>query len=451
MPFLNSLYKKLIGDALWATFSKFFGLSLGILVNIALARILGPNNLGLYFLSSTIVQLFIFIGSFGLRGVAIRLISSNLSKNNSALAYKYAWHTIKLICLAMFLMGGTLFIIKEYLFVGILNSPQLSLITLWLSYWIIFYGIKWQIAEVFRGFNKIKLAILIGGNGIITLFTLIGIGICLLKGVNFNYLTVICIHVFGNVFLCIFGVSILIYDTIINKTELSEKTEIYIKDIFHIGGPMYITSLFHFLSVNGPILLLGIFSSKDNIAIYGIALRLSTLVRIPLDLANSIISPLIVEKCHKGEFKELEKILRNISSIALIPALCLFLAYLTLGHQIVEILFGSNYVEGLFIIICISFGELYNVMCGPSGNVLNMSYYQMTLMKITVITLLFGLVTSVSLIKLLDINGLGISVMLMIIMHNTLTFLHVRKYLKITTLAYNPIITLRRVGNNYFN
>ena len=152
--------------------------------------------------------------------------------------------------------------------------------------------------------------------------------------------------------------------------------ELPIKKVLNISWPLWLTSLGFLALSQSDLWIIGIFLPQDDVAVYGATLRLVALVTIPLLIVNSVVPPIIAEMYTKGEKKELERILRSASTIAIVPALIIFVTFALFGKFILGTIYGKYYSEGAYVLSILSLGQLVNVAVGSCGMVLMMTGYQ---------------------------------------------------------------------------
>jgi O-antigen/teichoic acid export membrane protein len=218
------------------------------------------------------------------------------------------------------------------------------------------------------------------------------------------------------------------------------------REVFTLAWPLMVTNVSTFFLGTGlDLWLVGAFRSAHEIAIYGAASRLVFLVAMPFMVVSQVVPPIISELHTQDRKKELEHSLREISTIAGLPAAFVLLAFLVAGGQILHLVYGPFFAEGATVLAVLSAARLYAVWTGSSGTALMMTGHQHAMMTITVTSGLLSLVLGVSLVIPFGIVGVAVGTAVAQVVQNTLQLFVARRRLGIWTHGASPIVVTREL------
>lgn len=131
------------------------------------------------------------------------------------------------------------------------------------------------------------------------------------------------------------------------------------------------------------------FGSLTEVANYGVALRISALLLMPLSIANSAFSPLMVHHWTSGNRAELEAMLVRIVAVCSALTIAMYLGLIILGEIFVQI-WNPEYRQSYYLSLIIGAGQVVHVLGGSSGVLLMLLGDQKAAFRII---LIWGIVT----------------------------------------------------------
>ena len=364
--------------------------AVGLVSNALLARILSPQDLGAYFLAVSIMLFGATAGSLGLNQAVVRFVAESLGNKQ----FRRVRHTVILTfgygVLGAFGVGLAYLLFGHLIGGNLFGVPALVSVTGLVAGGMVAISLQQLLAEVFRGFNDIRLASLFGGLSS-AVFLVICLGLLWVFGGQATLVIVMFLSA-GSSFASVLLGSLLLRRKV---TALpGEGTEGWIgyKDIFRVAWPLLITNLALLILTQADLWILGAFRPQEDVAIYGAAARVVFLLAMPLLVVNLVVMPLIAEMYAQGRRAELERTLRASATLAGIPASLILLIFVLLGAPLLGLVYGDYYRAGAVVLTLLSLGQLVNVWTGSSGMTLIMTGHQLVMMAITVV---WGAVTIV--------------------------------------------------------
>ena len=154
-------------------------------------------------------------------------------------------------------------------------------------------------------------------------------------------------------------------------------------------APNLATTLLLFGLANFDILMLSSLGAMEDVAQYGIALRFSTLLVIPLGIANSAFAPLGVQARTTGQDANLRNMLAKLVLASAAAAALLYAGFAVFGHTLIS-LWNSAYRDAYWLTLILGFGNVLHACGGAAGMILMVWGDQGKALRITAIT---GVVT----------------------------------------------------------
>jgi O-antigen/teichoic acid export membrane protein len=132
------------------------------------------------------------------------------------------------------------------------------------------------------------------------------------------------------------------------------------------------------------IVMLGYFSSPENVGIYRVSVQGATLILFSMRAITMVAGPYFSILHAKKDLKQLQQVVKTTSRI------CFFISALTLiilfafGEEIITTVFGQNFKNSYTTLIILSTGQTINSFFGPSGTLTTMTGNE----RVSVITVL---------------------------------------------------------------
>lgn len=153
-------------------------------------------------------------------------------------------------------------------------------------------------------------------------------------------------------------------------------------------------------------LLMASFGTLDEVANYGVALRLATLLVMPLSIANSAFAPILVHRWSIKDLSGMRDILKRVVIVCVVLALLAYLMLALLGKLVVDV-WNPAYALAYPLALILGAGYIGHVLGGSSGTLLMVLGDQRVTFAITVA---WGLVTlALSLVAVLNAGPLALA------------------------------------------
>ena len=184
----------------------------------------------------------------------------------------------------------------------------------------------------------------------------------------------------------------------------------------------------------------------ENVAIYGIAVYIATVISVPQKAMHQITNPMTAEMLNKKDKKGLEGIYKKSSLNLLIVSGIIFIWIITNVNALYELI-PENYTLSILVILLISLVKLFDNILGNNNSILfNSDYYRLVL-GIGVILVILAFILNILLIPNYGIEGATIASFIAFFLYNAIKIYIVQQKFKIqpfslATLWSIIIITL---------
>lgn len=373
---------------------------------IILARILGPKVFGLYAIGWTFLRIIGLVSTIGLENGVIRYGSlywgKDVNKLNNVIRVSIGAVVIIGIIIGILLFGFTPTLTRL-----VFRNPELDLVFRWIAPIIVLFSGVTVMSAVIRVSKKFEYSILVEdliqpiiGFLLAILFLIMG---WKLEGL----LAALALS-----FILAFGAGLYFIYRLFPRILTTDS---------HLGNSFSNRQLFYFSIPTGIVTVCGIlitfmgqlgliyFSSEYEVGIYQAAFQISIMFPSILSIFVLIFSPMISNLYAQGENRELEELFRITTKWALYICLPSFLVIFFFSNQIMEALYGKEFIYGALSLIILSIAQLINASTGAVGFLLMMTGRQNRWLLFSIFALIVNFILCWVLITRLDLIGAAIA------------------------------------------
>jgi O-antigen/teichoic acid export membrane protein len=405
---------------------RLVGCLIVFLVQLLLARLMGPRHYGDFLVIGTVMQVTITLALFGMDELAARYIPFAISKNNHSGVKGFLKFSYRFIMLSSFLAGMGLFIFlllyskqfhisfSEALFWGVLAMP--------------FVAFTVQASAILRALKKVKLSLLPA----LYFFPLTMAVFVMMYYNSYQKLTV------DAAMLLSLG-AIALVSFFLNKKVNSETNPLvktaqpeYSKSKW-LGSSAFLclASFLGILLQRSDILLVSYFSGNTIAGTYAVASGLAAILSLGTSLVTVKFRNEFAQLLAAKQWKDARKYARDstfrVLSIVLPAALLLIVS----GRWIL-MLFGSSYTSAFLPMIILISGYLIRSAIGLSPVILQAAGFRKRMIVLQGVSLSFQLLLNSILISKLGMTGAAIGSSIGLILFEFSSYQLVKKKLKIS-------------------
>ncbi len=365
--------------------------------NILLARMIGAEGAGVYYLAFSISSIVMLISNLGFNNVLLRFVSTYSGSGDWAKVKGIITKTFSFTILLAIIISGSIFFNAELIATKIFSNEALAVPLKLISLAILPMSLVSLSQEVLKGLEKYKESLIVGG----LIVPLCCIPLVLFLASRYYIEGAVLAFVISNI------IALIIAIILINKYVpqfRSTKGNFDTQLIFATSMPLFAMTVTNYVMTTGDLFLLGIWEDNYNIGIYGAAKRLSILVGFILIAVNSVITPKFAKLFAQDKIEELKSIAQKSTGLLIVLAFPILIIILLFPSQILSIM-GKDFTGGSYILIILAIGQYLNVATGSVGYLLIMCGYEKIMRNNIIIVSIITLILYLLLIPTTGILG----------------------------------------------
>lgn len=426
--------KALLQKSVIALVIKMTGLLAGFLFTYMVSRYYGASALGLFSLSSNISQIFILVAVLGFDNALLRFIASGAGlKKNIHPRFLYLQMLRISIPLAI-LLTLILWYLIPFVSSQLFHKPELASSLRWFSLTILPATLLLIHASGLRGMNK---------TGAFSFFRessrfLLAIPLLLIFLVLFprtpeapSISYMIAVILAGIISLMIW----------LKNSGRSQSIEMPTDPFSHLSLIKNSLSFF-FISALGQLfplinsLLLGVYSTAEEVGIFNVSIKIASLLSLPLLAVNMASAPTFATYHETKNKALLQEAISHTNRIIFWSSLPFLLICLLLPDPLMEI-FGSGFGSGRTLLMLMALAQFINAACGSVGVIMQMTGLERTWSRILLFTTLANVLLMVLLAPRYGMTGAAVCYLLVMAATN-ITGVIILKVKKDIRTYYNP-------------
>lgn len=333
---------------------RLVALALGFLQTLILARVLGPESYGQFVAVVSVATLAGWIGVLGLNGLAVREVARLRSRGDGAAEKAFIRFAV-FVTLASALLTASA---ASYFARGSLAGPV---------FWVILITPAIALLLLFRGIAAGRNHLIVSMAPLDVLrpaFFLIAIS---LIGVAASVESAIALNAAAFVLSLIIMIVWLSRSNTI-ATQSTPARAGLLKD----AVPFFLSGAFFSLQSEMMVLMLTAMATTDQIGIFQVAFRVSTLLLVVRQAIDVPLAPRFATLWEKGETAELERVACLSAVISTVAALVIWAMFFLLAGPLTG-LFGPEFRAAQSSLVVLATAQAVFVAAGPLPALLNMA------------------------------------------------------------------------------
>jgi O-antigen/teichoic acid export membrane protein len=334
---------------------------------------------------------------------------------------------------ALLIAGGADWIASE-----LLSKPALASTLRVMACSVVPLTVLMLCGEMLKGLQKVNLATFIQLLGVpllscgLAVGVIVGLGRFDLQGVTMIYAlatTIVCLLAIG------YGARSL--PTVKAVRSVSSRT------LCRQSTPFLGVTVCSLILNSIDILLLGVWTDSQSVAIYGVITRMSFLTVFFLGGVNAVVAPKFSILYAAGQYDKLARLAGQASALTILLTLPLLCPLLFFPRFFLD-LFGADYGVGAIALVILVLGQLFNMLTGSVGCLLLMTgrekFMQRNLMTVAIFNILMNLVV----IPKFGIVGAAVTSSLSLVILNSISVVIVyRKF----SIIVSPLLCFNLAKN----
>lgn len=399
----------------------------GLVLSISLARILGPENYGVYAFVFSIIA---FIGlpvKMGLPTLILReTAKADVASDGAAMSGIWKWSNRAMGLMAICAVSGTAF----YLWVvsGI-DTPR-SLALLCALPLIPLFGFTEARSAALNGLRRFGL----GGTPGKVIRPLLVAGILAIfasqqkSGVSANQ--AILLHGLGAaVALCI---AIAFLRSVRPDHPGFDAPKTQVRTWLAAILPLTAISGLQIVSHNTDILMIGALATDADVGLYRVALSGANIALFGLTTVNLVLRPYFARAWASGDAVQLQKLATAGARVSIAAALPILVVFWLGGVWLLTLMFGADYNGAYWALVLLCIGQSISALFGPVGNLLTMAGKEWIALTGLLVSTVMNILLNWLLIPIYGIDGAAIATGISVAIWNIILWM-----LAIKTLGIN--------------
>lgn len=389
-----------------ATFaSKLFLNGLRLVTAIWLARLLGADQLGLYSLALSAMNLSFGIALFGMDAGVIRFIAVQTARKDE----EGVWSTLQvglgIPLLFSALLGTLLFAFSGYAAAAIFNEPRLAPLLQLASVFVPLLVINDMLGNALKGFKKVHLSSL--AMFVIQPVTrLIAIGLIALVGMNTSW----AVATYGLATLTASAAMLFYLQRHFNLRRPFAIRKPDMKELIGFAFPVWLSGMMAKFQSNIQTIFIGSMSAISGVGIFSVASQMTMVSGEFSSSINTSSKPIIAELHERGDRDQMSRIYQSTNKWVVMVQLPIFLVMVLLPGQLLSI-FGQSFINGANVLIILAVADLLNTATGMGGVIIDMAGYTRLKLINSIVRLTLYIVLDFLLIPSMGMLGAAIAVL----------------------------------------
>ncbi len=411
-----------------STLGQGVGRLLNYATQVALARMYGPAQLGIYALGVTTVWLTNVVAQFGMDNGVIRYVASYRAEDDAARVrgtiLLALWSTLALsmvIACSLFLSAGFL---AERVFGEPLLGPAFRMFSVSLP----LFTLLNMVAYVLGGFQTSGGAHRYGTSVrqiwqplanlvLVVIFYALGaqvVGAAAAYAISMGASAVLALYYLRRVFPALL--------------DRKAPAKFEPRALFGASAPMVVSNVMPYISTWTAVTVLGALATTTDVGIYNAAARTGTLSALVLFGFSGIFSPMASALYKKDSLAHLGHLYKDVSRWAFTGSLAIFLLTVLLPEDIMAV-FGKEFTPGWTALITIAAAQLFSSSVGLTARLLAMTGHQKVVVVATVGSTVVGVAVTIALVPAYGFQGAAAATAAAVVSSNLITLLSVRRFM----------------------
>lgn len=419
---------EVVNGAAVAFVLKVLGAGLAFSFNILLARTLGAEGAGVYFIALTVTTVATVFGRMGLDNALLRFTAANAAVDDWGAVKGVYQKGIRLSLVASAASAVVMFAAAPFLAEIIFHKPELAGPMRWMALAVVPMSLLILHAEMLKGLKRIRDSVLVFGVGVPALSL---VGLYFLGGV-WGVSGAVWAYVIATVFIAV--MSVWIWRSAVPQLRNMEG-HFEGRELLRSSMPLFWVASLSMLINWTAIFALGIWGTKEDVGIFGIASSTAMLTSLVLVSVNSISAPKFADLYKKKEMAALGSTARNTAKLMTLMASPLLIMFLLVPEWVMG-LFGTGFAGGVTALSILAVGQFVNVATGSVGYLLMMSGNERLMRNNVAFIAVMGILLNVILVPPLGALGAAIATAVCLATMNLISVFLVWSRLDVWTLPF---------------
>ena len=375
------------------------GAGLGFAFNVALARVLGADGLGIYHLALTFALIASVVGRMGMDAAMLKFgATSHAAVDGSRLAavHRMGMGTALLGC---GVVAASTFLAADWLAAVLYSEPAIAAPLRLMSLALVPFALLNLYGELLKAGHHQAVSSFVQGAALpmVNLLLLI-----VFIGHLQDDSAAAAIYLIATVFVCLS--SYVLWRRTLPPGHSPATESLRFRDLLGTAMPMYGAAIADSVMTVSDVLILGMFATAADVGIYTAAARTALLTRFLLLANSAVVAPRFAALHAADDRQGVARLAVRSTLLTTVSSVPLLLIFIAFPEKILS-LFGPQFEAGAQALIILSAGQFVNAMTGPVGYLLNMSGFHRIEGRIAVVGALMTVGLCFALIPIWGVLG----------------------------------------------
>jgi O-antigen/teichoic acid export membrane protein len=420
-----------------------FTVGLGYVFKVYLARVLGPETLGIYALGMTIIGFLGLFNALGLPDSAVRFVALYAASKRFEALRSLLWNSSWMLLAAGVVFSVVVLEAGPWIATRFYHSPQLVLYLPLFALIMILGALNTFFSKVLAGYKEV------GRCTAITRFVASPLTMVLavvLITVGYGLWGYLVAQILSATVVTVLLISLVWRLTPAAARSLNVREPWIEREVWSFSAAIFGLGFMDFLIVQSDRVALGFYRGPREVGIYAVAAAVVAYETIILHSVNQIFAPVITDIHTRGEFQLLGRLFQTLTKWMLGLTFPLAIVVITYARPIMRI-FGHDFEAGWPILVIGTCGQLVNCAVGSVGNLLLMSGNQRRLIRVQGVMAIVMVVLSLVLVPLWGVIGAAVAAAVTNAGANLWNLVEVRSALQLSPYNRSYLKLLPPVGS----
>lgn len=339
------------------------GAVLAFLLNIAIARIIGAEGAGFYFLALSVVSIGAVAAKLGLDNALLRFVADGASRGD--------WNSVigvfrlgtRIAALSTLLTGIGVFALAPWIATALFGEPGLETPLRAISLGIFSFAMMMQMAECLRGAGQIGASVLVSG----LIYPLTALILIWPMASWFGATGAAATYVLGTAASAAIGY--LFWRRWADRLPASAP-QFERAVLWRSSRPLWLMTLLSGALLPWmPVVLLGLWGTPADVGILGAATRIVMVLAILSQSMTTAMVPKYAELRARGDLRGIRAITLRSSGLVALITTPLVVAMIIFAPRILSI-FGPEFAQGAAALAILALGQLLSALSVNMGYIL---------------------------------------------------------------------------------
>ena len=423
---LDSHMREILRGASTAFLLKILGAFLNFCFYVAIGRLLGAEQAGMYFLALTVATVAAVLGRVGLDGTMLRLIAGAAAAGDWETVQGVFRKGLTIAAAGASVAALTAAALAPALAEQLFSAPELTPLLRWMALAVVPAAIIVLLGRALLGLKRVGDANLVSDVAVPAL----SLTAVLLLAPRWG--------MFGAVWAYALAAALTLLIGVWRWREATPqlrgmKGSIRTREVLQSSIPLYWVACFQLIMTWTSTLVLGMWASSADVGVFGVANRTATLTSFILLAVNNITAPKFAALHRAGDMVTLGRVARNCAKLTALVATPVLAVCLIVPAQVMAV-FGPEFASGAVVLSILAAGQFVNVVTGSVGFLLIMCGHEALYRNNFVFSALISIGLNLVLIPMLGIIGAAIATASTLALQNLIAAFLVWRKLGILTI-----------------